>query len=108
MKQKQPSTIKKFKEYMDFIYPLVKELPVTDIRRNSVSDRYERVTKKDIYALVNRGKSWVDKGCEAMSILEKLDLNSPQCKRLKKLITGEINEVYGMVGFVDLLNTIPT
>ena len=39
---------------------------------------------------VNRGKSWVEQGCDMMKMLAALDLNSPSCAELKKMIDGEI------------------
>ena len=107
LKQKQAATVKKLKEWMDFIYPLYTELPITDYRKNSISDRYEKVTKAEVCALVNRGKSWVDAACYAMQLLQKLDLNSERCHRLKQMIDGEIEEVYGIQQFVKFLQSIP-
>ena len=101
-----PQTGLKLKEWIDFVYPLVKEMPTTNVRKRASDINCEKITKKDIYALINRSKSWVEQCCSAGELLEYLKphMDGDICADLKAMLEGKNGDRYGMMRFLSYLS----
>ena len=104
-KKKVPVEVPLLKKWVDFIHPLVANKPVTDLKRNHLSENYDTVALKDIAALLGRRENWVRDCYQVGNILENINLEKHD--DLRKMLSGEKTDFrYGVSSFLTYLKTL--
>ena len=93
------------KKWVDFIYPLVANRPVTDLKRNHLSENYDVVALKDIAFLVGRRENWVRDCFQVGKLLKDIDLD--RHSELRDMLSGRKTDFkYGVSSFLTYLKRL--